>query len=107
MTEKNKVTFKKQPKMTGIAAIGYPYQSVDIKLNGKIFGIINSPNWQTIDNTWSVGIMVYKTEPDKNPNCDWKWLYFSKKFNTEDEAREFVESNIEEMNKKYKLRFEQ
>lgn len=100
-----KVTFKKHPKETGLASVGNPYQSVDCKINKKTFGLICAPTWQTKGNKWSIQIMVIKTEPDNNPNCNWKWINFKATFDSPELAREWLQSNIENILNKYTLRF--
>jgi len=100
-------TFKKQPKETGLCAVGYYSQSVDIKLGGKICGIISAPNWQTKDNCYEIRLMVYKTETetDSNPNCNWKWITFKFKSESEQECRNFLKENYKVIVEKYTLRF--
>lgn len=100
-------TFKKQTRATGLAGIGYSKESIDIKLNGKICGTISAPNWTTKDNNYSISLMVLKDqlEEDNNPNCNWKWVIFKFKSESEQECREFLKSNYEIIVKKYNLRF--
>ena len=100
-----KLSFKKHPKQTGLASVGNSYQGSDIKLDGKVFGEINPPNWRTSHNFYTVSIMIKKTEPDDNPNCDWKWVFFKRRFVSDSEAREWVKSNITKITEKYTLHF--
>ena len=99
-----KLTFKKQPKAKGLAGVGYPYQSTDMKLDGKVFGHISAPDWRT-ETVWKVRIAVKKSEPDDNPNCDWKWATFVKDFESDVDAREFIQSNISQIVEKHNLHF--
>jgi hypothetical protein len=101
--EKFSISFKRLPRETGLAAVGHPNQSVDIKVNGKECGWIVAPNWQTEDNKWKVGIKVINGE---NLNCSWKWIYFKARFETESEARAWVKDNLKRFDEKYKLYFE-
>ena len=96
-----RVTFKRMPRETGLSAVANPRPSVDIKVDGDIVGIIHAPNWLTGDGLWSVAFMVMKTEPDNNPNSDWKWVRFKKRFETEEDARAFVLKNITVVAAKY------
>jgi hypothetical protein len=106
LMEKLKVTFKKYPKETGLAAIGYSNQSADIKIKKRVIGTIFAPNWQTPDNKWSVGFMVMKTEPDDNPNCDWRNIRLKAKFDTYENAKQFVVDNIEKISQKYEFNYQ-
>lgn len=96
-----KVTFKKEPRMPGLMGVGFPYQSVNIKINKKAVGVIHAPNWQSKDSLWGVSFSVMKAEPDDNPNCNWKWIHLKKRFADEETARGWVKSNIEEVAGKY------
>lgn len=107
MEEKLRVTFKKEKRETGRMGVGRPYQSVYIKVNKKICGMINAPTWQTKDNKWSVSLSVIKNDimEDGNENCDWMNKQFRQRFDTEEDARIFVrETLIPEITKKYKLK---
>lgn len=102
-----KITFKKEPRLTGLAAVGYSRQSVEIKVDGKVCGHISAPNWQTEDGLWGVGFMVYKN-PDKTrvDNCAWKWIRIVQRFDSELMAREWVLVNLENLSRRFTLRFE-
>jgi len=99
------ITFKKHPAQTGLSGVGYPYQSVDIKIKKKRFGIINAPNWQTEGNVWKIMIAIKKPEPDDNPNCDWKWITFKKDFEDETQARTYIQESIVGIMKKFELHY--
>jgi hypothetical protein len=102
-----KVTFKKQPRETGLAAVGNPYPDVDIKVDKKVCGHISAPNWQR--NTWDVYFMVIKKDilEDGNLNCEWKTVSAKKKFSTEEDARAAALGLIENILKKgYQLHFQ-
>lgn len=85
-----KFTFKRQPKERGLAAVARPYPSVEVKYKGKQMGVIHPPPapYMKQPHKWSAGIMV-KAEKG------WNWSFFVKKFETEEEAREFFQANIE------------
>lgn len=100
-----KVTFKKHPALTGLAAVGHTQQSIDCKIKKKMFGTIDAPTWQTKDRKWSVRIMIMKTEPDGNPNCDWKWIACKFRFDDAEQAKQWLQSNIETIQQRYTLRF--
>lgn len=84
----SKLTFKRGPKPTGIAAVGDPYASVDIKLNGQEVGSIHPPNWQSTEHLWRVWVRVADTASDRS-NA-WKNVCFKAKFASEQEARDWV-----------------
>jgi hypothetical protein len=96
-----RVTFKREPKETGLSAVANPRPSVNIKIDGDVVGIIEAPNWLSKDYVWTVRFMVIKTKPDNNPNCDWKWIKLKKTFEKEEDAREFVLKNITAVASKY------
>jgi hypothetical protein len=93
------LTFKKQPKETGLMGIGYPYSNVDIKWNKKIIGYIYAPTWKTKDNKWGVRFSVKKIDimEDGNPNCVWRWVHLIQKFDSEELARHFIKEHINQI----------
>jgi hypothetical protein len=99
-----KIKFKRHPQNPGLSAVGYPYSSVDIKVGKKVIGLISSPNWQT-DNKWHVRFTVMKTEPDDNPNCNWKWVSLKQTFDSESEARMFIVNNSDKLEKTFAFHF--
>jgi hypothetical protein len=105
--KKVNITFKREPRNTGLYAVGHPYTGSDIKFNGKVVGKIHAPDYTTKDNKWSVGFMVKKTEIDSNPNVDWKWIFFKTRFDSDELAREFVNKNIGVVLEKYTLHQEE
>ena len=105
--KKLKPTFKKYARMTGLAGIGYSQQSSDIKLGGKVIGTIVAPNWQTKDNKWSLMFSVMKTEPDSNPNCDWKNIFLKARFESCEDAKQFVKDNIDKIAEKFEFHYQE
>ena len=95
--EKFNISFKKHPRETGLAAIGHPYQSVDIKLNKQCIGMIDAPNWQKAQ--WRIRITI----KDSEQFCGWRWIQFKTKFDTEEEAREWVKTNLKAISEEYEL----
>lgn len=93
-----KLRFKKHPRETGLAGVGYPYRPVDIKGDGKVVGTISAPSWQTDDN-WRIRFMI-------NNEDNWEWIQFKKVFESEAEAREFIKGNWQAIQDKYDLRQE-
>lgn len=97
-----KLTFKKEPRNTGLAGVGYPYPDVQIKYGGKRIGDICAANWQR--KTWDARLAVEKTVEldDGNPNCAWVWVNIGK-YHSEQEARKAVSDRWTELVSKYKL----
>jgi hypothetical protein len=95
-----KLSFKKQPKETGLSAVGNPYQSVDIKGDKKLVGTIYAPNWRTKTNEWSIGLMVI----DKTQHCGWKWITLKFRGTSDQECRDWLKENWEAIQAKYSLR---
>jgi hypothetical protein len=90
-----KLSFKKEPKETGLSAIGNSYPRTKIKIDGKIIGEIVPPNWQSVHDVWVVRFTINKKDinEDGNPNCSWRWVQLKSKFNNEESAREFLKEN--------------
>ena len=91
-----KFTFKKAPKPTGkLARVAYSETTTDIKLNGRIMGMIIPPNHYR--NAWIIQIALKKKKPDDNPNCAWKWQGLTATFEKEEAAREWVKHNLQDI----------
>lgn len=91
-----KFTFKKEPRETGLRAIGSPGPNTTIKLDGMEIGIISAPFWASKDNLWSVRLMVKQT-PSVDDPCDWHWTQLKQRFNTETDARSFLNEHFVNM----------
>lgn len=39
-----RVTFKKEPRETGLGAVGHPHQCVNIKVDKRVVGMIDAPD---------------------------------------------------------------
>ena len=64
---------------------------INIKLKKKLVGSILT------EKPYLVSFMVNKQDiyEDNNPNCVWKWIRLKKEFRSVDEAKEFVNNNID------------
>lgn len=94
-----KFTFKRHKLEAGLASVGRPYPYVDIKLSGKIVGGIQPPTRFGAD-TFRVMFMIV-SEKEK---CGWAWAILKAHFESEQEAREFVSTNSERIQARYRLR---
>lgn len=102
-----RVTFRKDPRLTGLAAVGHPYQTVRIKVDKKVCGWIQPPSWQKRD--WTIWLRVIKKDimEDGNPNCEWINKRM-KSYPTEQEARNATPCMIKELLEQgYTLSFEE
>ena len=89
-----KFTFKRQKRETGLRAVGYPCQSSDIKLDGKVVGTISAPNWQVKDGLWRI-LLTIKRVPDAEDPCAWKWIQLKFRGKDEAECQKFILDNVE------------
>jgi hypothetical protein len=84
-------------------------ESCTIKLNKKVVGSINEIKTvgYTVEDIgkFYIRLMVIKKDimEDKNPNCTWKNITFKLRFNTMDNAKEWLNNNLEGINKTYNL----
>lgn len=85
-------TFKKEPRETGLSGVACPYPNTRIKLGGKLVGTIYAPDWTTKDNKWSVQFMI-QYEAGSTAPCEFRWATLKKRFDSEPEAREYVQAN--------------
>ena len=72
---------------------------IDIKLNKKLIGSILP------ETPYLVSFMVNKQDiyEDNNSNCAWKWVRLKKEFRSIDEAKEFINNNIDKILEKFDL----
>ena len=90
-----KLSFKKDPKPTGLYSVGNPNPDTHIKLDGKEIGVIVPPSWNSSHADWVIRFMVIKEhiEEDGNTNCSWKWITLKKHFDDELSARNFIKEH--------------
>jgi len=87
---KNKFTFKKEPKPTGLFAVGNPNSDTIIKLQKRQVGYIAGPNWHTEDRKWQIRLMIAVED-------NFKWMNVKTRFDTEPEAREWIKINSDKI----------
>lgn len=59
-----------------------------LKLKRKVCGQL----YEVSAGLWRVGLMVVKKDinEDGNPNCEWRWVFFPARFESEAAARQWV-----------------
>lgn len=102
MAEKFNISFKKEPRETGLRSVGYPNQNVNIKVNKRKCGWIQAPSWNR--DGWDVRIAV-QSKSDPDDPCDFKWRKASTPFATEQQAREWVKASLKSIHDKHPLFF--
>ena len=96
-----KFTFKLHPRQTGLAAIGNSLQDCDVKLSGKVVGIIYAPTWQSKANEYLVRFTVKGGA--EGSKIDWKWITLSKRTGSMLEMKEWLNTMFEQIIEKYEL----
>lgn len=98
-----RLTFKKTPRPTGLASVAYT-DSTEIKCNGKVVGMMYAPSLYSKQKGWALQFAIMKTEPDGNPNCDWKWVIMTHRPDNEADARAWVIKRWEALLGKYNFK---
>lgn len=88
----NKLSFKKDPRETGLAAVGNPHPDVRIKLDGGEVGVIDGPSWQTKDCRWRVRVAIDAPKTPEKP-AGFRWATFKVTHDSEAAARAWVKAN--------------
>lgn len=105
MTKLKNPGFFKGERSTGLAACANPYPTTYITMGrgGKV-GAISPPSATSLGghDHWRIGLMI-KVEPTKEKPAPFKWVYFKKDFETEEEARAAIRKDWEAINKKFDL----
>lgn len=99
--KKIRLSFKKEPQQTGLAGVGNPYSSTHIKIDGFKVGTISPPNWSSKDNLWTISLAI--ANPDKESNCEFKWIFLKKRPENEPDARVWLKEFIQPLTEKYDL----
>lgn len=89
-----KLSFKKQPKETGLRSVGNPYPYVEIKGDKKKVGWIHPKSWQV--DQYSVWFYVKDGSGFKNVQLTFRC-------DTEQEAREFIKAKWARIQEKFDL----
>lgn len=94
-----KFTFKKHPRETGLASVAHPYPCVDVKMNGKVVGLITPPSAFGGD-TWRVRFMIVA----ETERCGWAWATLKAHYASEQEARDYIMTHGARIQEKLCLR---
>jgi hypothetical protein len=91
------LSFKKQIR-TGMYSSFEP-DLTDIKFNKKVIGHISQSR---LSSDFKVSLAVVKEKTESDP-AGFRWIVFKKAFSKEPEAREFIASNWNIINERYRL----
>ena len=98
---KFRVSFKQRPRETGLRAVGYPYPTVEVKVNGLVVGYIRPPCWSSREHVWNVQLATEGN--DANPNRSWGWTFVKQKCQSDEAAREYLKANLQAIHDKHPL----
>jgi hypothetical protein len=100
-----KFTFKKHKRETGLRSVAHYWQNLDIKLKGKVVGMIykeshlsvTDPKWRiTLQIVITADNMVKTASKENDVRCGWRNVNLKSKFNEDTEAKAWVEAgNLE------------
>jgi hypothetical protein len=96
--KKIKFTFKTTRPTGSYAWLHKPY--IDVLLNKNKVGAIDP------EKPYRLRLMVMKADimEDGNPNCPWKWISLKHESESLDDAKNFLNENIDTVLTKYKIR---
>lgn len=87
-----------------------PQHNYDIKLNKKIVGSIGEvrtigSSGKEDEGKFLLRLIVNKKDPmeDKNPNCSWRWITLKRRFESAEEAKQFILDNSERLIQQFDL----
>lgn len=102
---KNKIRFKKEPNETGLASVCAGDPDIKIKINGKVCGYISHPSWRSQDGSVRIRLSIIKENimEDGNANCIWKWITLKYIPESDEQAKQFLKENVDNIVNKYNL----
>jgi hypothetical protein len=90
-------TFKRVKKQSGLAGIA-ENERHEIKLRKNIIGEISSPMWHEREETgYRIGLKTISS----SEKSGFKWVRFKNRWETVEEAKDWLNSNFDEITKKY------
>jgi len=93
------VTFKNDPPLTGLGAVGHTI-GADIKVGGKVIGKIQGMSWN--QRSHKIRVMVL----DETERCGWKWVQFKFSPDSLPSAKEWIKKNWATIHERYKFHME-
>ncbi len=93
-------TYKEQ-KRTGKFR-SFQTRCYHIKLDKKVVGYIREPSNLSNEQGWGISFSI-KKEVTKEEPAPFKWIFFTTRFETIDEAKEFLRVNFDGIIAKYDL----
>ena len=90
-----KVTFKNDPPLTGLAAVGHSI-GCDVKVNGKVIGCITGYSWNNTNN--KIRFMV-------NEDDGWKWVTLKYDGSNLNQSKQWLKDNWEAIYNTYGEKF--
>ena len=107
-----KVTYKNPPRLSSLESIGAD-KTVYMKIKGKQFGLITKPHWNNPSQKYFIWIARYKTEEEKLQDRgseyavrgEWKNVRIKFTFDSLEEAKKWIEDNIDEICQEKRLHF--
>lgn len=93
-----KITFKKEPKETGLARVARPHSATTIKQDGKMIGSLAPPSMYNNFIGWRVCI---RAKQEAHPG--WRNVCFNAAQPSEPDARAWFLKNFAAICKKYEI----
>lgn len=94
-----KFTFKRHPRETGLAAVGRPFQDVDIKFKGKVIGLISAPSSFS---KWKNFRVMFQVKADTAEHaCGWRWATLKYQGQSEEAVRQWLNENAQTLIEKF------
>lgn len=101
--KKLSVTFRKNPKIKGLASVCAPEPSTIIKINKQPVGEIKPPSKYNKAKGWYIIFTALDPKIDEDANKIWKWIQIRFDFPNEPEARKYAKENILKIAQKHHL----
>ncbi len=95
------VTFKKNARETGLAAVMAREPTTIIKINKCPVGEIVPPSRYSKETGWHIIFKVLNPEPKDNASKSWEWIKMKARFPSEPEARKAIKKHIHRITQKH------
>lgn len=94
-----KVTFKNDPPITGLAAIGHT-KGAQIKVGGQKIGVITGTSFMAGYARHRIRLMVLSEEN----SCGWAWVQLKYEGDSLAEVKQWIKDHWDEIYKRYDFR---